>query len=519
MNPRLSLLALAASLAGCTQSTSPPAADTATPQATDKPASVAPVDAAQASATRLTIYSGDYEQLAAGNDYSGDAPGFVLVDRSLRYALKPGSNRISATDVPRAMDVEAATLKPQGKGLSVLSQRFIAPPKSASDAIAAAIGRKVAVEYTSGGARQTESGILVSAGDGLTLALSDGRIKVIREFDDFSIAHAGDLLPQQATLQWTVQADKAGDAGFELAYPMGGMAWRAEYLATLAPGEACKLDFDGAALIANRSGAGFAGAKLTLVAGEPNRESRARNMEYATAAADMVLMAPAPAPAMPQERTSGEYHAYELPGSFDVANGSTERVPLFARLAGVACSRSYQTAPEQGIWQPPRPLVDPGFNDASGAQPVKTTITLKNDAASGLGRALPAGRVRVFDGRDFLGESMLPHTPKGVDIHLETGTAFDLTADRRRDGFRLDRAGRSMTESFTVTLRNAKTGDAEIVVVEPLPRWSDWQVAASSVPARKRDAQHAEFTVKVPAGGEVALTYTVRYRWPAGVNP
>ena len=43
---------------------------------------------------------------------------------------------------------------------------------------------------------------------------------------------------------------------------------------------------------------------------------------------------------------------------------------------------------------------------------------------------------RVFDGGDFLGESMLAHTPKGVAIHLETGTAFDLTAERRRDGFR-----------------------------------------------------------------------------------
>ena len=80
-----------------------------------------------------------------------------------------------------------------------------------------------------------------------------------------------------------MQADKTGDAGFELAYPMGGMAWRAEYLATLAPGDGCKLDFDGAALIANRSGAGFADAKLTLVAGEAKREQRMQRMEYAAA--------------------------------------------------------------------------------------------------------------------------------------------------------------------------------------------------------------------------------------------
>lgn len=517
MKSRLLPFALAVALAGCTRPAPPPPADVAAPEATDAPASPASADAAQAAGTHLAIYSGDYEQLAAGKDSSDNAPGFVLVDRRLRYALKPGANRISATGVPRAIDVEATTLKPLAAGLSVLSQRFVAPPKSARDAIAAAIGRKVAVQYTSGGAKQTESGILVSADDGLTLALADGRIKVIREYDDFSIARAGDLLPQQAMLQWTVQADKAGDAGFELAYPMGGMAWRAEYLATLSAGEGCKLEFDGAALVANHSGAGFSGAKLTLVAGEPRREQR-QTVFREMAAADAAAAQAAPAP-MPEERASGEYHAYELPGTFDVANGSTERVPLFARLVGVACSRDYETAPDLGIWQPPRPLVDAGFNDASGAQPVKTTISLENDDASGLGRALPAGRVRVFDGRDFLGESMLPHTSKGADIHLETGTAFDLAAERRRDAFRLDRAGRSMTESFTVTLRNAKTSDVAIVVVEPLPRWSDWQVVASSAPAHKRDAQHAEFTVKVPAAGETALTYTVRYRWPAGMNP
>ena len=98
------------------------------------------------------------------------------------------------------------------------------------------------------------------------------------------------------------------------------------------------------------------------------------------------------------------------------------------------------------------------------------------------------------------------------------GTAFDLTAVRERMRFNLDRAGRTMTESFQVTLANATEEDATIVVVEPMPRWSDWDVASSSLPATRRDAQHAEFEVPVPANGETVLTYTVRYRWPAGMR-
>lgn len=470
-------------------------------------------------ATHLTIYSADYEQLAAGSDFEGPAPGFVLVDRALRYTLKGGVNRISATGVPRAMDAEAVTLRPLGAGIGILSQRYIAPPKNSRDVLAAAVGKKVAVEHTSGGAKQTDSGTLVSATDGLTLALGDGRIKVIREYDNFSVVEAQALLPQQAALQWTVQAPKAGDARFELSYPMGGMAWRAEYLATLAQGGGCKLDLDGAALVANRSGVTFGDAKLTLVAGEPKRERRQRDEFAYDAAAAAAPEVRQMAGSMPQERQSGEYHAYELPGVFEVANGSTERVPLFARLSGVACERAYETTPEMGLWEPPQPLVEPGFNNQTGPQPVKATVSLDNDKASGLDRALPAGRVRVFDGRDFLGESMLGHTPKGAEIRLEVGTVFDLTAERERSAFRVDRAGRTMTESFAITLRNAKTVDATVVVVEPIPRWSDWQIVESSVPAKKRDARRAEFEVKVPAGGEARLAYTARYRWAAGIRP
>ena len=76
-----------------------------------------------------------------------------------------------------------------------------------------------------------------------------------------------------------------------------------------------------------------------------------------------------------------------------------------------------------------------------------------------------------------------------------------------------------MTEAFTVTLRNARERDATVTVVEPMGRWNDWSITSSSVPAKKRDAQHAGFEVVVPAGGEAVLAYTVRYRWPAGVRP
>lgn len=514
----LPLLALACAIAGCTRDQATTPVD-----ATKAPATRASASAGAGgdSGTRLTVYSGGYEALSAGGDPRADTlPGFALVDRTLHESLKRGRNQLSASGLPRTLDIEAATLRPESAGIGVLAQRYVAPPSNAADVLAAAVGRKVSVEHTSGGAKQTDAGTLVSAQGGLAVALGDGRVKVIREYDNFSIVGDDDeaAVPMQSALQWTVDAARAGDAVFRLSYPMGGMAWRAEYLATLAAGTPCTLDLDGAALVANRSGSGFDDVALTLVAGEPNRERRQpRVMAYA--ADEAVMAAPAPQSAMPVERRSGEYHAYVLPGRHQVANGSTERVPLFPRLQGVACTRAYETRPATAPWSPPQPLVDPGYNNDTGPQPVKATVSLRNDKASRLDRALPGGRVRVFEGQDFLGESMLAHTPKGADIRLEVGTVFDLTAERTRSDFKVDRAGRTMTESFRVTLKNAKTVDAVVVVVEPLPRWTDWTVVSSSVPAKKRDAQLAEFAVTVPAGGEAGLDYSVRYRWPAGVRP
>lgn len=519
MRRSLSLLALAAALATAACSREP------TPEAPPAKPAPPPADtrsdtreaAAATTETALTIYSEGYEQLADSGPPHPGMPGYALVSRPLHYTLRRGRNTISAISVPPTMDVEAAILRPRPPGVTVESQRYVAPLSGSGDVLSRMVGQRVTVEHTAGDAKQTDSGILLAVDNGLTLALGDDRVKVISDYDNFSVVDGANLLPQQATLRWTVNARAAGDSAFVLSYPMGGLAWRAEYLATLAPGEDCRLSLRGAALIANRSGVSFDEARLTLVAGEPNRVQPRRGyppMAYSRAA-DAV---DAPAPPVPEHRRSGEYHAYELPLTTRVANGATERVPLFVPAGQVKCERGYVVDAGGSDWRPPRPLVAP---PPAGSQelPVVTAVSLRNDEPSGLGRPLPAGRVRVFDSREFLGESRLPHTPVGAEIRLELGTAFDLGAEREVTGFRLDRSARTMTESVAVALRNAKPGDVVVRVIEPLPRWSDWDIVDSSVPVQKKDADHVEFDVPVPAGGESRLTYTVRYRWPEGARP
>ena len=521
MQRPLTFAALACALAACTPSKAPDS--TVAAPATDKPTAAPATAAPDNSSTRLTVYSGDYESLSAAMVPQAGMPGYALVERPLHFELKSGRNDVRETALPLSIDASAATLRTQSPGVTIEGQRYTTALAGTQDALAQAIGRKVTVEHTSGGAKQTDSGVLVAANDGITLALDDGRVKVIRDYDSFSLLNSDDALPTRAALQWTVQANRRGGADFVLAYPMGGMAWRAEYLATLAKGEGCKLALDGAALVVNRSGQTFDNARLSLVAGQPNRASgMALDRIEVTAAriqgAGYAAPAPAP-PAPPVQRESGEYHAYDLQRPVRLGQGSTERVPLFAPRDAIACERSYVVDAGGPDWQPPRPLIAPDYSGQTGVLPVAATVTVQNQTDAGLGQPLPAGRVRVFDGGDFLGESALPHTATNGEIRLQVGIAFDLGAKREATAFRLDRAGRTITESFAITLRNAKKTAATVRLIEPLPRWTDWSIVASSVPATKKDARHAQFDVPVAAGGETTLTYTVRYRWTQDVNP
>ncbi len=523
MRRSLPFLAVATALAACSGNPAPdatvppPAAQLATPPASSD-------TNPESGTTRLTIYSGDYESLSGDTVASSGMPGYALVERPLHYTLKAGINAVSASGMPLAMDVEAAQLQPRTNGVTLQSQRFVAPLSGTYEVITQVIGQRVVVEHTAGTAKQSDTGVLLAANDGLTLALADGRIKVIRNYDNFSVVDGSKLVSQQSELRWTVQAENAGDAKFMLSYPMGGMAWRAEYRATVAGVDAdakgCQLSFDGAALLVNRAGVGFGDARVTLVAGEPSRvisqPKMAMRSDYASGAA----ITPPRELSPPRVRQSGEYHAYELPNSLSIGNGVVERVPLFAQLPAVACERAYTAGnPDDSVWIPDRPQISSSQRGQTQTLPVTATVSVQNVKESGLGQPLPAGRVRVFDGNDFLGESRLAHTAAGTEITLEVGKPFDLSAEREATNFELDRSGRTITESFAITLGNAKDKDATIEVFESLPRWSAWEIIESSVDPIKTGANQVEFDVTVPANDEVVLTYTVRYRWAEGDKP
>ena len=219
----------------------------------------------------------------------------------------------------------------------------------------------------------------------------------------------------------------------------------------------------------------------------------------------------------PSVSASGENHRYTLPGTGDLPDGSLQRLPLIKAAADVPCERRLVAVRNDGDWMPERPMIHRELG-GDGEVPVRSRLVFKNDRPAGLGVPLPAGRLRAFDGTELLGEADLGHTAAGRELDLDLGGAFDVTAERRTVDFQLDRSGRTMTETVEWTLRNAKPAEATVRLGDRLPRWTDWQLAEGGERFRKKDAQRIEADVRLPAGGETVLRYTVRYRWAADIT-
>lgn len=160
------------------------------------------------------------------------------------------------------------------------------------------------------------------------------------------------------------------------------------------------------------------------------------------------------------------------------------------------------------------PQTEPSYGIASNP---KVMVMVEFDTED-VEADLPAGRVRVYqedvDGAALLiGEDQLDHTPRGENVRLYVGDAFDIVGERIQTEFRRP-SERSLEETFEITLRNHKDEAATVRVVEHLFRWSEWKILETTDDYERLDSATIEFRLGVPANGERTLGYTVRYDWP-----
>ena len=440
--------------------------------------------AADREAVAVTVYNDD----------------LALVKERRRVDLPPGLARLSLREVAAQMRPETALLRAvSGQPLSLIEQNFDFDLLTPQKLLEKYVGREVTVirSHPTTGDDRRERATVLAAGEGTVLRFADRIETGVPGRLAFDSVPAN--LRDRPTLSVLLEA-AGGKQAVELSYLTGGLSWKADYVANLAT-DGKNLDLNGWVTLTNRSGAGFDGATLQLVAGTVNRVRPPEQRLYA--------MAPPVPRAKATDATQEalmDYHLYSFERPTSIADNQTKQLALLSASA-VPVRREYLLAGNDWYYRD---------RYAQTGQKLKPAVFLEFENRGGqLGKPLPAGIVRVY-ARDskgaaqFVGEDRIAHTAKNEKLRLRLGEAFDITAERVQTGYK--KLADNVSESaWRIELRNAKDEAVTVKVQEPMP--GDWEMVQESRKHTKESARVASWDVAVPASGTAVLEYAVRVRW------
>ena len=423
--------------------------------------------------------------------------GRVVVRQSLPQALQRGRNALTL----KLEGLDPATLFSPDTSVAVASAtaRY---PSAKGDALANAVGQTLSFVRAKG---DTIRATVVRA-DPPQYRLSDGRLLLESPGEPLFPAELVRPSPEAAVV---LDASRARQRT-ELAYVTQGVNWEATYQVILT-GVRCQVS--GTATITSQSVRADS-ADAQLVAGAIARARVPKAFEGAQA--DLVRRADMLAAVSMTEEAVGETHVYQLPGRLTIEPGVPVATALFPRSSTAVTQDLIVPGvlPWRGwIGQSPEP----------NRVPVQVWYTLKRARNTPFGdRPLPAGTVQLYQadssGRvQLIGEAANDHTAPGRDLRLQSGDAFDVTAERVQTDFTQEalpplRRGlpnrQRVTAAYRVTVSNAKAESVTVDVREA--RYGVWKIVESSVPPEKLSSTEMRFRLVVPAGGDATLTYTVQ---------
>ena len=488
----------------------------------------------------LTVYRESPEMLQFYQNYGGNMyrhydastgryvqrlPGWGVVKVRRKMPLKEGLNVVRFQDVAASIDATTVlvTSLTDPKNTFVQEQNFEFDLVNPNKIMQKYIDRSLAVVSEGGETK----GVLMSFDASNLVLRTDNQaqpISVIARHQNVREVRFSSLpggLITRPTLVWHLGAKKKGDHLIQCTYHTGNIAWKADYTATIAADEK-HLELAAWVTMENRSGAAYPNARLKLIAGDVHRvlpaNMRQQFNRYAAAKPGNGGRG------RPQfkEKSFFEYHLYTLERPTDLEDNSEKQIEMFNPVTGIPLNKRLVYYGGRGMYNYRQYGGQPNQSRDFGLKTntkVDIYLEFKNDKEKGLGIPLPAGRVRVYKrdpadkAMEFIGEDEVDHTPKGENVRLRMGSAFDVTGERRQTHFECKYNEHWINESFEIKIRNHKEEDVEVLVQEDLYRWVNWSITESSHKHTKVNSQRVIFPLKVAKDGETVLTYTVRYTW------
>ena len=419
--------------------------------------------------------------------YNNDLAVVKVVDT---MSFKSGRQTISMTDVAEMVDPTSVRFTSEKGDVRIIEQNYRYDLINPRKVLQRYIDSDISIRLEEG---DFIEGTLQSVSNDVVIKSRDGKLNIVKEdaIRRFEFPELPEGLITRPTLVWDIYSGNNITTPTEVSYMTQGMSWHAEYTAVASDNDDA-VELSSWVSVENNSGTTYTDATLKVVAGDVHRVTPPMP-QFSRAMVKSTAMAEDMAGGF-EERGLFEYHLYELKGKTTVQNAEIKQISLFEPV----------TTKAKKLFL---------YDARKDAEKVSVSMEFVNSQKDGLGIPLPAGKVRVYkrdtDGSlEFIGEDSLDHTPKNEKVRLVMGNAFDCVGERRvTDTKRITQ--RMREETVEIKLRNRKEESVTITAVEHL--WGDWEIMDKSTEFAKKDAYTAEFTVAVPADGEVVITYTVRY--------
>jgi hypothetical protein len=438
----------------------------------------------------------------------------ALVEDKRMLNLPAGRSRQEFRDVSAQIQPETVTLN--GRGIGIVEQNFDFDLLTPAALMQNAVGQDVTLVRVNpaNGQEVRERARVLAANGGVVLQIGD-RIEVLRD-DGLPARVIFDQVPAslraRPTLSVTVQSDGGGPRPVTLTYLTPGLAWSADYVALFDEANS-RMDVQGWVTLTNNSGTPYVTASTLLVAGavgQPNPYQPYQQRYYGGG-----YPPPPPPPPPPPGRVIdragtetagrerlGDFYLYPLPERTTIADKQTKQVS-FLDVQGAPATRGYE------------------FNNGwltTSEQPVSASTVLRFSSSreGGLGDALPAGTIRVYqkDARgnpQFVGEHAIGHTPMGSQIGLATGQAFDIKV-RPVVEERTRLSSSRWKTRMRYTLTNASPRPVAVDLFQS-GLVGDTRVTDESMKSVRPNADQVRWSVPVAANGEATVTATFDSRY------
>ncbi len=458
----------------------------------------------------------------------------ALVQDTRQIAIPAGRSRQEFPDVSAQIRAETVTLT--GQGIGIVEQNFDYDLLSPQALMQKAVGETITLVRTNPatGAEQRERARVLAVNGGVVLQIGD-RIGVRRD-GGLPVRVVFDRVPEnlraRPTLSVTVESQSGGRRPVTLTYLTPGLGWQADYVA-LFDEAAGRMDVQGWITLTNNSGTPFTNASVLLVAGAVGQGSQGRG--------GYRRPPPPPPGALRQPGTEaagrerlGDFYLYPLSERTTIAHRQIKQVS-FLDVQAAPARRAYEY---RNHW----------LGAQNDPQSVNTVLRFSSSREQGLGDALPAGTVRVYqrDARgnpQLVGEAPIGHTPMGSELGLVTGQAFDVkvqptveareritqeqwrTSARFRiaspDGRRATAVADTLRETtfWQTRMRYAVTnaGPQPVTVLVTQAGlgnyWQDTRIVSETLPHERVSADEVLWRVPMPANGAANLDVVFQTRY------